>query len=393
MNRPLDFGSFYAEADLIHRYDEQTPIELQLRELYFDWFFDNSDLRVGKQQITWGQATGGFVTDILIPVDLREFLTQDPSDLILGVTAVNLTRYFGSSYIQGVISPAIQTDRIPSSSSRWFPLETIDAPIPVTFTGNEEPSRIGDIQAALRFAWRSRSSLDLDLMLYHWAHPMPAYALDIRPFGTNLFDPPSVRLNETYRTSPMAGFSAEWQAGSSWSFQAEALYVHRRLFTFLPVAVNRLERALDDITEAIAVLQDFEIRDDGYLIEKPWLNSMIGVRTELYGTTIQFQGYLEMIFQYEDRILPQQYFPFASLLLNRSFMSDRLQVISLSRYNFFADDFWFQMQGVYELSDGLELAVGTNLFGGDEVSPFYGHFSFNRFRENSFLFSRLSLFF
>ncbi|MCC5913063.1 MAG: hypothetical protein JJU46_01700 [Balneolaceae bacterium] len=392
-NRPIDIGGFYAEADIVQRYAQSESVELQLRELYFDWFFDNSDLRIGKQQINWGVANGSFVTGILSPVDLREFLTQDPSDLILGVTAANLTRYFGSSYIQAVLSPTIQQDLIPSSSSRWFPLQTIDAPIPVNFRGEQNSRTVSDIQAALRYAWRSHSSIDLDLMLYYWAHPMPAYALEINLFGPTIFDPPSVNLTETYKTSPMAGLSMQWQFHDNWSLQLEGLYVHNRHFTFLPVSVNRLEAALDDFGSAIDVLQDFEIRDDGYILQKPWIHSMIGLRTEIYGTTIDLQGYLETILNYEDRILPQQYFPYASLLLNRSFLRDRLQMISVSRYNFFAEDFWFQLQGVYELSDGLELALGTNLFGGDEVSPFYGHFSFNQFRENSFLFSRISLFF
>jgi hypothetical protein len=389
--RSLGTGPFYTEIDLVQRYADSESVDIIIRELYLDWYFNNSDLRIGKQKITWGRATGAFVTDILSPVDLREFLTQDPSDLILGVTAVNYTRYFGNNSLQVIFNPVFQQDQLPSSGSRWFPIQTFESPIQLNFNGNQRSPSVRNMQLAARYALRSTDNFDLDLKLMHWTHPMPAYAITINLF--NFFNPPSVELTETYLASLMGGYSLGWQIHSNWSFQTEALFVKDRLFTFLPVSVSRLEAALDDTAEALLVLQDFEIRDDGYLLQKPWLHTMVGVQTEISGTTLNVQAYLETIFDYEERILPQRLFPYVTALLNRSILRDRLQLTSLARYNFFGEDIWFQLQGVYELSDGIELAMGTNLFGGEEISPFYGHFTFYQFKENSFIFSRFSLYF
>ncbi len=390
-SRQVGRANLYAETDVIHRYSDEQLADVLLREIYFDWFFDKSDLRVGSQVITWGLSNGGFVTNILSPLDLSEFLTQDPQDLVLGVTALNLIRYFGNNQLQLIFSPSFQQDRLPEAGSRWFPVQTIDSPIPVNFSENSETASLSSIQGAARYSIRSINNIDLDFKLLFWTHPMPAFALNINLF--NFPNLPSVELDQTYRASPMAGLSADWRFSNNWSLQTEALYVHRRLFTFLPVAVNRLEAALSDFGEALLVLQDFDLRDDGYLLRKPWLHAMIGIQGEALGTNISLQGYLETIFNYEDRILPQQYFPYVTALAARQFFRDRLQLLTLGRYNFYGDDFWFQLQGIYEISDGLELALGTNLFGGEPVSPFYGHFTFNQFRENSFVFSRLALYF
>lgn len=392
LNRSITNGSFYSETDIIHRYAERAESEVLIRELYMELYFDKSDLRIGKQVINWGRSNGAFVTGILSPLDLSEFLTQDPSDLILGVTSLNYTRYFGSNSMQFVFAPVFEKDRFPQSDSRWFPLQTIDAPLPVRYRPYQAEGTVSDMQAGLRYSLRSPDSFDLDLMLLYWTHPLPSFSLTVELLN-DFPDPPSVDLSETYRASPMAGYSLSWQLGNNLSLLSESLFVTDALFTFLPVSVNRLEDALESVTDAFLVLQEFEIRNDGYLLTKPWLQSMLGIQTEFAGTIVSLQGFLETIFTYEDRLLPQQYFPYATLFMNRSFLRDRLQVLSGGRYNFFGNDFWFQLQGIYELSDGIELSSGINLFGGKEISPFYGHFTFNQFRENSFLFSKISLYF
>lgn len=394
-SRPSESSRLYVETDLINRYNGSGAFgstnEVQIREVYFDKYLDSYDIRIGKQNIIWGRSDGGFVTDILTPLDLREFLTQDPEDLRIGLTAFNVTRYFGSNSLQFVLSPAFQRDLFPDPDTRWFPVNDIDSPIPVEFVQADSPSTLSDIQLAAQYSVRSISDLDLDLMLYYWTHPMPTFAVE--PVFFNPPNLPNVDLVETYQSSFMAGYSLNYDVGSDWFITSETLFVKDRLFTFLPVSVNTLENALNDIGSAIQVIQEFELRDDGYLVEKPWIQNMIGIQTTLKGTVISAQAYLETIMNYDEKILPQKYFPYATLLVTRPFLRDRLQLISLGRYNFYGEDFWFQLQGVYELSDGLEVAAGTNLFYGDEVSPFYGHFTFNQFRENSFFFTRIAYYF
>ncbi len=394
LNLEMATGAFdiTLQGDLIHRYaGEGDETELLFREAYFDRYFEQTDLRAGKQVVQWGRASGAFVTDILSPVDLREFLTLNPSDLRIGVTALNLRRYFGENSLQLIFNPVLERDRIPDSDSRWFPIEPVNTPVNLQFISPREQPTLTRMQGALQYSVRSLTSLDLDLMALYWAHPMPAYGLYPELFSFP--DPPQVTLKESYRPSLMAGYSTEWSLHSRFRLISESLFVHERLFTFLPVSVSELEQALEDPLLALQLLQQFAPRDDGYLLRKPWLHKMVGADTDLYSTNISLQFHLETILNYEERILPQRFFPYATLLLNRSFLRERLQLLSVNRYNFYAKDFWVQFQGVYEAADGIELAAGANLFGGEEITPFYGHFTFHRYRQNSFIFTRLTLFF
>ena len=59
-----------------------------LREAYMDLYADKVDVRIGKQQIIWGQADGVFITDIVSPKNLTEFLLWDFNEIRMGVTAV-----------------------------------------------------------------------------------------------------------------------------------------------------------------------------------------------------------------------------------------------------------------------------------------------------------------
>lgn len=387
----ISSGEVYAEIDLIDSYANNREFEVIPRELFADWFTTHYDIRIGKQKIIWGQATGAFVNDILTPVDLREFLTQDLNDLRIGVSAINIHRYFGSNFIQLIAAPTLQPYRLPKPDSRWFPVQQPTDFLPVSFSPSNVQPSLSDVQAAARFAWRPYTSLDVDFMIYHWAHPMPAYAITAQP--PSVAGVTEIILRETYKTSPMAGLALTWQASDRWILSAEGLYVSERLFTFLPVPVNRLEEALADPAVALQVLQEFQFRDDGYILSKPWLQQMIGVQTDVRDNIIGAQGYLEVILNYEDRVLPQRFFPYATGFVQRTFMRERFNTLLTGRYNFFGEDFWLQIQAGYEIRDGLEFKLGTNLFGGPSVSPFYGHLTFEQFYENSFLFAQTSFYF
>lgn len=391
INSSITPGNFSAEVDIIQRYNEDSPIEIQLRELYADLYFDQSDLRIGIQKIIWGRATGGFIADILTPVDLREFLTQDPDDLRIGLTAFNYTRYFGANSLQIVATPLFQPDLLPSFDSRWFPVQDFPSPLPIRFQDAKIENNIGNIQLAVRYGYRTSPNFDLDLYLMNWTHPMPAYAININ--FLELPDLANVNLKESYRKSPMAGFSSSIRLGNNFTVNLESMYVHRRRFTFLPVSTELLENSITSIQSTFQLLQEFELRDDGYLTDKPWLNSMIGFQTDQVGFTINTQAYIEYIVNYEDRILQERAYPYVSVLVNRPFLRERLQTVFLVRYNIDANDYWTQFQGIYELDDGIEIALGANLFGGQESSPFYGHFAFTQFKENSFIFSKVAIYF
>ena len=393
LDKPTDFGGLQTELDLIHRFDQSQEIEFQLKEAYFEWFLPKVDIRVGHQKIIWGRANGTFITDIITPVDLREFLTISAEDIRFGLTSFNAIRYFGENSTQFVVAPFFQRDLLPKADSRWFPAKQISSvfsPIPVSIEPPASKFSLKDVQFAFRYNLLSPEIIDLDLFLMRWTHPTPAYDISIGANGSP--NPLSLELIESYQNSWMTGISSTIEVHSKLFVLAEVLFVERKLFTRIPsINPDDLDSATDlqNLTDLLNSM-DFS---DGFLTSKPWIHSMAGLRTELFKTTFDAQFFVEGIFDYQDKIIQEEIYKYATLLATRSFLRDRLQVLTLSRYNIDTDDFWIQLQGQYELNDNLQLTLGTNLFGGEKSNEFSGHLSFSRFRENSFIFSKIALYF
>jgi len=83
-----DKVAFKVNPYLYHYTDRD--LELGLREAYMDMYFNKFDLRIGKQQIIWGKAEGVFITDVVAPKDLREFLLPDFDEIRMGINALKL---------------------------------------------------------------------------------------------------------------------------------------------------------------------------------------------------------------------------------------------------------------------------------------------------------------
>ncbi len=97
--------AFKVNPLLYHYFDKQ--LDFRLREAYMDMYFNKFDIRIGQQQIIYGKAEGVFITDIVSPKDLSEFLLPDFDEIRMGVTAVKLNYYFGMNTLEAVWVPVL----------------------------------------------------------------------------------------------------------------------------------------------------------------------------------------------------------------------------------------------------------------------------------------------
>ena len=74
--------------------------DIELREAYIDTEIGNSFLRVGKQQVVWGQADGLKVLDVLNPQSFREFILDDFEDSRIPLWMVNAEIPVGEAMLQ-----------------------------------------------------------------------------------------------------------------------------------------------------------------------------------------------------------------------------------------------------------------------------------------------------
>jgi hypothetical protein len=384
-------GELIISNDIQNQYSAaEDSLFYRLREAYADLFFKNSDLRVGKQILVWGRAEGTFITDFLSPVDLREFITQDFSDLRTGVTALSYTQYFGRDFLQLVANPIFSPNIIPSQDSRWFPEPSISSPFPVNYREYNDTPQLGETQWAGRWGFRSNLKVDLDLGLMYWRHPSPRY---FKELTTDAEQRPVLELTEVYTQSLIAMYSGTFRLTDKLMFTSESAFYGRRSFDYFSEALQAIDLRNPSPAEQQQLAIIFNSNQDGFLINRPWLISMIGLRYELFGWTISGQFINEHIFNYTNLILQEQDYSYVTLLLNRSFYRDQFTFRGFTRYNLTGRDFWVNPELIYSGIDAVEASLGMQLFGGTSAPDNFGHFSFSNFANNSFAYLKFTTFF
>ena len=98
--------------------DEQTDIDL--REALVSVSQGDLDIRLGRQQIVWGEAIGTFVTDIVNPKDFREFILPDFTELRIPIWALDVAYRLGKGLnVEGVWTPDTLHNKLPKQGAEF----------------------------------------------------------------------------------------------------------------------------------------------------------------------------------------------------------------------------------------------------------------------------------
>ncbi|MBF0274211.1 MAG: hypothetical protein HQK84_03155 [Nitrospinae bacterium] len=90
-----------------------------VQELYLEYYYNKGAFRIGKQQVVWGEATGLKITDIVNPMDLKEFILDDFLNSRIGLWMLKLNRSLGSSELEAVIIPDFEGNKAAVRGSEW----------------------------------------------------------------------------------------------------------------------------------------------------------------------------------------------------------------------------------------------------------------------------------
>ena len=128
----LDVDPVYAESDFYPsevRKDQRA--DFSLRETYIDTSAGNFDLRLGKQNIVWGEMVGLFFADVVSARDLRDFILPDFETIRIPQWAAR-AEYFGeTSHFEVIWLPYPSVDEIGKPGAEFYPLQ---APPPPGFS-------------------------------------------------------------------------------------------------------------------------------------------------------------------------------------------------------------------------------------------------------------------
>src|SRR6266850_2474531 len=117
-------GAYDAVFDATDRYpanvERDQKTELSLREAILTLRHDDVEVRLGRQQIVWGEAISTFVTDVVNPRDFREFVLPDFSELRIPIWALDVVYRLGPGVtLEGVWTPDTMHNRLPKQGAEF----------------------------------------------------------------------------------------------------------------------------------------------------------------------------------------------------------------------------------------------------------------------------------
>jgi len=334
-------------------------LDFRLREIYLDLYFNNFDIRVGKQQIVWGKADGVFITDIASPLNLTEFLLPDFDEIRIGVYAVKVDFYFGNSTIEAIWKPIFAGNELPGPSSIWY--KPPEFPAPPTFDYSKEkinPS-LENSEVYLKYSLSS-SAIDFDFM--------GAYTWDASP---------SMHIDKEYQ---MDSVGIPILAGLLITPEHHRVYVAGGSFTStLKSFVIRGEAAYYNGK----YFQTADPTADGALIQKDYLHYVVGLDYGVGHLKLSAQFIQKYIMDYDDFIDEEEFGNTMTFLARYEAMRETLHLELFSYVGLNYGDALIRPKVTYDFSDSFSILLGSNIFVGDERGMF------GRYSNNSMIYTKI----
>ena len=343
-----DNVSFFANP-YVYQYPNQE-LELGLREAYLDVYFDNMDLRLGKQQIVWGKADGVFITDIVSPKDLDEFLLRDFDEIRTGITSLKADYYLGDNTIELVWIPTFTPTILPNEASIWSRTPIFPLPVTIDASQKEIPGRLENSEGFIKYSGMS-SLLDFELMVGSmWEDDPTMHISPIMEAGNPM--PTGLLLTPRHHQLTLAGGSFSSELGG-FIFRGEGAYYLGKQFT----ANNNTGLPVE-------------------LLDKDYVHYLIGTDFSIRTTRLSVQFIQRAILGYEDAILEDELDNTMTFLANKTFFKETLTLQLFSYVGLNNKDAFIRPSLTYDLADGFEILAGANIFVKNENSKDPGLFGY-----------------
>lgn len=318
----LEFSAFigmlYANPVINYEFNE-TP-ELDLREIYIDVYLDWADFRIGRQQVIWGKSDGVFITDVVSPKNLQEFLLPEFEEIRIGVNGLKSNFYIGNSTIEFIWLPLFTPNSMPEQDSIWNPAN-------IDFSGSDDSItfKLENSEFFGRFSLFT-SFADLELM------------------GGYMWDDEPIAMD--HNRLIMGGGSFSSHLGSFVVRGEGAFYSGKRFY-----------------------------RESAMPVEKNYVHYAAGIDFRLSGWTLSTQFIEKIILDYEADLIADQISNTMTFLISKSLLRETLHMELFSYLEINDLNALIRPSITYDISDGMSLLAGANIFLGDEGT--FGQFSHN----------------
>ena len=337
--KSFDNSAFKVNPMIYHDYSDS--LSFRLREAYLDLYFDNFDLRVGKQQIVWGKADGVFITDIVSPKDLFQFLLPEFDEIRIGVEGAKFDYYIGDNTFELVFLPVFTPTKYADPTSVWSVTPTF--PITPTFDRSKlrVKSSLENSELFLKYSALTEY-VDFEIMGGYMWDDDPTMFSSIIPNGYGgvlVITPEHQRLS-------LAGGSFSTTLGPL-VVRGESAYYFGKYFNTTSLIVNQ------------------------GVIQKDYIHYMFGTDFNLFDVNFSMQFIQKVIMDYDDVIASTALFNgeksnMMTFLARYSILNETLDLELFSYYDFEFDDALIRPRMMYDFSDSINLQFGANIFTGTE---------------------------
>ncbi len=344
---------------LLYTYGTDS-IDFRMRELYLDLYFKSFDLRIGKQQIVWGKADGVFITDIVSPLNLTEFLLPDFDEIRRGVYATKLDYYLGNSTFEVIWIPILTPTVFPQQGSIWHVQPDFPAPPKFDYSKMNVKPSLENSEIFGKYSLMS-SIIDIDLMgAYTWdatptMHVQKEFEMDTsthKPVLTGLTITP-----QHHRLTVAGGSFSSTIKG--FVLRGEAAYYWGKYFqTADPMAVDAI-------------------------VQKDYLNYVVGLDYIAGDWKFSTQFIQKRIFDYQDAIQEDEVQNLMTVLIHGDLLRQTLHLELFSYIGLDNFNALIRPKITYDFSDAFSILLGSNIFTGDEEGMF------GKYGDNSMIYTKI----
>ncbi len=325
------------------RVEKDQRVMADLRDAYLDMDLENFDLRIGNQQIVWGQAVGLFFADIVNPLNLKEYILPDLEQLRTPVPALNL-EYFGSDFnFQTIFIPFPEFNKFGKAGSEFdFSKQIYAQNVDIILNDPADPSNsldnseIGFRMSKLIHGW----DMSLFYLYDMYNFPVNYRFISLNPPGSShpvtiTYQPKYERVHRTGAT-----FSKDYEDAI---FKGEFIYSNDLYFPSSDIA---------DL-DGIKASDTFD-----------WL---LGVDYTFFGRLeTNFQLMQNIILDHDPDMIQKEYKTSFSVWMKIGFFDNKIEPELFFVSSFNQKDYLLRPKISYHHSGSLKFTLGADMFYGEE---------------------------
>jgi hypothetical protein len=220
------------------RRDESA--DLRLRDFYLQLKTRSLLLKVGNQQVVWGEAFGFYYADLINPKDLRDFGLRDLTAQRLMMPMLNAVLFFKNASLQFLFAPKPFFNLVPAVDGDFSPWASLIPNTPLKLVDSTQGNfSIGDGEVGLRLTTLLRG-YDIGFFFFTYFDRSPVYTGTPTPTGLDLV--------ATHNRVGSFGLTFTKDAGP-WLLRWESLFTKNKAFQkFASGALTHYEG--DEVTVA-----------------------------------------------------------------------------------------------------------------------------------------------